>query len=95
MIEYLYNAIRATAGKDISIAAKITTESGATLTDICSLMLSNDKGELISSVAGSLVDDAWQFTIPAEITKGLNGRYWYCFCTSDTNLCFKQPIYLV
>lgn len=40
-------------------------------------------------------DFIWEFRVPAEITMGLKGRYWYSIMNSDSNLCFKQPIYLV
>lgn len=40
-------------------------------------------------------DFIWEFRVPAEITMGLKGRYWYYIMNSDSNLCFKQPIYLV
>ena len=94
MIEYLYNAVRATAGEDICICAKITDDFGECVTDTCSLMLHDDK-DLIVSVEGELLDEAWDFVIPANVTANLHGRFWYCICCGNTNLCFKQPIYLI
>lgn len=98
MIEYLYDAIRATAGQDITITAEITNDEGEQLTEACHLMLYGiDKESLITTVNGEYFeeDSEWRFTIPGEATKGLSGRYWYCICYHDINLCFKEPIYLV
>lgn len=94
MIEYLYDAIRATAGEAITIAAEITNENGDCITEQCGLMLSDDNG-LIVKVNGSLVNDTWNFIISAEATANLHGRYWYCICKNNKSLCFKQPIYLI
>lgn len=98
MIEYLYDAIRAAAGNDITITAEITNDEGEELTDACSLMLHDvDKETLITMVPGEYFaeDGEWRFTIPGEVTKGLSGRFWYCICYHDVSLCFKEPIYLV
>lgn len=95
MIEYLYNAIRATAAEDITIAAKITDEYGQTIENDCHLNLYDDEG-IITTVNGTLEAGMWEFTIPAEATTNLRGRYWYCLCDDKhTKLNFKQPIYLV
>lgn len=96
MVEYLFNAVRAVAGQDITIAARITDDSGTPITDSCGLMFHGDN-DLITMVSGVYYTDEqlWQFTIAAEVTEGLQGRYWYCFCENGNNLCFKQPIYLV
>jgi hypothetical protein len=94
MIEYLYDAIRATAGEPITIAAEITDDNGECITDNCGLMLHNDN-EMIIKVNGSLDGDIWSFVIPAEATKGLVGRYWYCICKDNQSLCFRQPLYLI
>lgn len=96
MIEYLYNAIRATAGQDITIAARIT-EKNEDITTGCGLMLHDKKGGLLTTVDGNYTEaeGIWNFTITADVTSGLKGRYWYCICHDNSNLCFKQPIYLV
>ncbi len=95
MIEYLYDAIRATAGEDITIAASITDETGEAFTGECHLMLFDDLA-LIDTVKGLTFDNkTWDFHIPADTTRGRLGRYWYCICAEDVALCFKQPIYLI
>lgn len=95
MIEYLFNAIRAVAGEEITVAAKITDESGALITNGCSLMLHlNDKEVKVEGAYYSDIE-CWQFVIPAEATVGYNGRFWYCFKQEGANLCFDEPIYLV
>lgn len=96
MIEYLYNAIRATAGEDISIAAKIVSDSGIPVENSCHLVLYDNQDNILTKIDGALIDETWQFTIPAAITADIRGRYWYCICNETHNkLSFKQPIYLV
>lgn len=97
MIEYLHNAIRAVAGQDIGIAATITNdETGDYITNDCSLMLHDKDKNMLYEAKGNYLDEVsmWQFTIPATITTGLSGRYWYCIQNAGNNLCFLEPIYL-
>lgn len=95
MIEYLYDAIKATAGEKISITAEITDEAGVPVSQGCHIDLYDDNG-MIATVGGTYVDGLWEFTIPAETTTNLTGRYWYCVCNENhIKLNFKQPIYLV
>lgn len=94
MIEYLFNAIRATAGEDICICAKITDDNGTPIDAGCALRFYDDEG-MLARVEGTLTGDVWSFTIPKEKTEGLKGRYWYCFCDGEKTLCFKQALYLV
>lgn len=92
MIEYLYDAIRASQNEDITIVAKITDDEGNVITDVCSLSIHDDEKHLMK-IEGTLVDGLWEFTIPAMSFKG---RYWYCICKNEGDtLCFKQPIYFV
>lgn len=96
MIEYLYDAIRATANTDTEITARITGDDGNAITSDCSLMLHNDKEEMIATIKGKYNEEeqTWLFVIPKDTTKGCEcKRYWYCICHEDSNLCFKQPIY--
>lgn len=96
MIEYLYNAIRATAGTPITIAAIITDDADSPIEEGCSLVLHNDS-EMIAMVEGVYNSDlaTWEFTLEPEITADLCGRFWYCIKHNDEMLCFKEPIYLV
>lgn len=97
MVEYLYNAIRATAGDNIELAAIIQTASGESVTEGCHIMLfDTDETTLIATFDGEYIGgskDYWQFTIPAETTANRLGRYWYRICAENGSLCFKQPIY--
>lgn len=97
MIEYLYNAIRATAGQDIAIEARITDEDGNVLTESCGFMLHDKNKDMIIDVDGEYLEeeDVWRFIVPAYVTEGLKGRYWYCICHAGQSVCFYQPIYLV
>ena len=92
MIEYLYDAIRATSGDDIGIAANITDETGE---ENCNLKLFDEKDNLIATVDGIKIDDFWDFTIPKVITSELHGRYFYCIYNKTEKMQFKQPIYFV
>lgn len=96
MIEYLYDCIRATNGEDVEICAIIEDDSGTAVTEGCGLRLFNDTVEtMLYRAEGVYSNDMWTFVLPADITEGLKGRYWYCFCQGDRTLCFKQPIYFV
>ena len=94
MLEYLYDAIRATAGSDIQIAAKVFDDLGNPIVEGCEFVLHIDDETMIT-VGGDYVDDTWVFPIPAEFTKDLKGRYWYCMKHHSEQLCFKQAIYFV
>lgn len=95
MVEYIYDAIKAVAGQEIGVSARITDDSGS-IAENCRLVLHDDKNE-IGSVEGLYLpeDELWAFVIPAEMTAGRTGRYWYCIQHENLNMCFKQPIYLV
>lgn len=93
MIEYLYDCVRATAGQDICICAVITDDAGDAITEGCSFMIHDDNNVLVE-VDGVYNGELWSFDVPAEDTKGLHGRYWYCISRANSNLCFKTPIYL-
>lgn len=55
----------------------------------------SDEEEIITVPGDYLAElQMWQFTIPAEATQGLSGRYWYDVRHGSDNLCFKQPLYL-
>lgn len=93
-IEYLYDCIRATSGEDINICAVITDENGTNITENCYVMLYDDL-MLLATINGVYNGEEWEFNIPADITSGRVGRYWYCICSNNNSLSFKQPIYLI
>ena len=97
MIEYLYDAIRASSGQNINIYADITDDNGNPIAEGCRLNLFSPDKEFIASFEGVIDENLgeWKFSIPAEATTGLKGRYFYCISYFNTSLCFKQPIYLV
>lgn len=96
MLEYLYNMIRATAGENADVCAVIEDDSGTPVTEGCGLcVFENTDDTIICDIDGVYADGMWTFTIPAEITEGLKGKYWYCFSQNERTLCFKQPIYFV
>lgn len=96
MIEYLLNAIRMTAGEENAVFARISEDTDPISTG-CSFALHAQDGSMLAAVPGEYMelDNLWKFTIPAELTKGLSGRYWYCFQHEGQSLCFQEPLYLV
>ena len=95
MIEYLYDAIRATSGEDLVIDAVITETDGTPVDNKCALML-HSENEMIGSYAGKYYGrGVWEFVIPTAETAGMSGRYYYSICENDNKLCFKQPIYFM
>lgn len=98
MVEYLYDCIRAVPSQDIVINAYITDEQENIITQNCKLVVyDKDANEMLFMVEGVYLPESlnWEFTIPAENTNGLSGRYWYYIMQNESPLCFKQPIYFV
>lgn len=91
-VEYIRDIIRITAGEDADIGAVITDEEGVAVTDDVSLMLHLEE---VYTIEGVYSEECWTFTIPAEMTQGLKGKYHYCICQGDSTLCFKTPLYLM
>lgn len=97
MIEYLYDAIRATGGQDIVVSAVIVDVNNTPIPSGCTLSLYDDRAEIYQVEGDYYLDNnEWQFVLPADATKDLpKGRYWYCVCYNSQGLNFKQPLYLV
>lgn len=97
MIEYLHDAIRASANEDIEITAILTDGLGLPIAEECyfNLFLEQGGGPLIT-VPGTFIEElgTWEFTVPAAEIKGMEGRYWYSISHENESLSFKQPIYL-
>lgn len=95
MIEYIYDVIKASAGEEVTITSKITDDTGQLYTDACTLCLF-DGEEKIAVINGAYENEVYCFTIPASMTTGLKGRYWYKVCDcNDISFNFKNPIYFV
>lgn len=95
MVEYLLNAIRATAGEDATIIANIA-EDGVDITTGCGIMLHIDESKVLHFEGEyDTESELWFFTIPGDVSKGLEGRYFYCLCKDNNTLCFKEPIYFI
>lgn len=93
MIEYLLDAIRATAGTDNEVTARILLDDGTPITEGCEFIIHD--GDRHLSFDGVYEDEIWKFAIPAEATKDFKGRYMYCIKHYDEQLCFQQPLYFV
>lgn len=94
MTEFLYNAIKCVAGEDINIAAEITDAMENPITSGCSVVFIDKDFSTIGEYNGVYSNSAWTFTIPAEVTKGMEGRYWYRIKLKDESLSFAAPIYM-
>ena len=92
--EFLYDAIKAVAGEDINIGAQITDVEGNNITSGCSLIFIDKDLNTIAEYAGTYADAEWTFVIPAEATKGMEGRYWYRIKYNGGALSFAAPIYM-
>ena len=96
MVEYLHDAIRATAGRDINIIARVLDEFGNEVSDNVLLAIyDKDSKEKLMEIAATDGGDSLIFAIAAETTKELKGRYWYSIKHNNEDLCFLQPIYFV
>ena len=93
MVEYIYDAIKATAGENASIVAKITNYDGSNI-ERCDMYIFDNNSEIFS-VAGSFDGELWTFNISGQLTDGLKGRYWYEINNGGYSISFKQPIYFV
>lgn len=96
MVEYIYDAIKASANTEAQIAAVITGDEGEAITEGCSIKLFSDE-ELLYENKGNYFNETWFFSIPAKVTSKLHGRYWYYIYDDINNKClnFKQPFYIV
>ena len=94
MVELLYDAVKAISGEDINILAEITDSDNKDIETGCSLIFINKDFATIGEYEGTYANGAWTFTIPAEATKGLDGRYWYRIRFNGGALSFAAPIYM-
>ena len=94
MIEYIYDAIKAAPGSAVTVSAKISDNEGNPITEGISFFLHDKEEKVIAEIEGEYFEDTWFFTIPAKVTEGLRGRYWYCIRKGEEHLCFMKPFYL-
>ena len=99
MVEYLYDAIRCSAGTYNMVNAYITDESDNLITEGCYFVIHSTGlvDEIVARIEGKYDSElgVWEFHIGPEVSNELRGRYMYCIMKDDTNLCFKQPIYFM
>lgn len=96
MIEYLYDAVRASDGEDMTITATIRDNDGTTITDGCALRIFDEGGALIEEVGGTYYTDAarWEFKFTFPTHKA-RARYFYTIAHNGEDMNFKARIYLV
>ena len=96
MIEYLYDAVRASDGADMTITVTIRDNDGTTITDGCALRIFDEDGALIEAVDGPYYTDvatwAFKFTLP---THKARARYFYTIAHNGEDMNFKARIYVV
>ena len=96
MIEYVYDAVRASDGEDVTITATIRENDGTTITDGCALRIFDEGGALIEEVGGTYYTDVnrceFNFTFP---TYKARARYFYTIAHNGEDINFKARIYVV
>jgi hypothetical protein len=93
MIEYIYDAIRATHGDDIEIAVKITESDGSVMASGSFIEVYDNDNHIVAFGEAEFNGEVYNFVIPAlENT----GRYFYVIKdVMGEALSFKQPLYVV
>ena len=96
MIEYLYDAVRASDGEDMTITATIRDNDGTTITDGCALRIFDEDGALIEEVGGTYYTDCgrWEFKFNFPTHKA-RARYFYTIAHNGEEINFKARIYVV
>lgn len=96
MVEYLYDAVRGISGENIEIVAEITDTDGKNIESGCSLLvIDKDNTPLLNkNIDGIYLNETWTFTIPADITYYMDGRYWYRIQCKGESLSFDAPLYV-
>lgn len=94
MIEYIYDALKVTAGQGFTVGAQITDDDGELIRSGCYMTIYNDE-EMFVKVNGIFDGTAWNFQVPAEAVQGLEGRFWYCISHLGSDISFKQPLYFM
>lgn len=95
MVEYIYDVIKMTSGENNEITAIITDDEEDPITEGVDFFLYDKDGQVMSIINGIFEEGyLWHFLIPAEITKGLKGRFWYSIKSVNGDLCFMKPFYL-
>lgn len=96
MIEYLYDAVRTSNKKNMTITAKITENDGTVITDGCVLRVFDNEGAQVLEEEGTYYSDVqeWEFKFELPYNSARN-RYFYTISHNGIDLAFKAPIYLV
>lgn len=97
-VEYIADLIKGQSGTPMDIAAWITDENEAPITEGCKLILLDIEDELIAESVG--VYDAeemiWHFHLEPEDTADYRGKFWYAIVEEPNNkLSFQKPFYLM
>ena len=96
MIEYLYDAVRASDGEDMTITATIRDNDGTTITDGCALRIFDEGGALIEEVGGTYYAgvERWEFKFTFPTHKA-RARYFYTIAHNGEDINFEARIYVV
>ena len=98
MVDYLYDVIKAVAGEELQIAAVITDENGADVSEGCVLVLAfgqhaEPHAQFDGTFTASNKGGFWSFVVPAAATKG-ERKLWYKVMKDGESLSFYRPLYL-
>lgn len=92
MIEYLHRAVKATAGKEVVITAKILDDN---ITTDCKLCLYDDKKEINTfDNYYDMDNETLYFILPADAFPH-TGRYFYTICHYGASITNKEPLYIL
>ena len=95
-VEYIDSIIKVSGGANALIGANIVDTSGNQVSEKSHLMLFYPQDELQATVNGTIADDGvHEYLVPASLTEGVKGKWWYCVCVNNEPICFKQPFYIV
>lgn len=85
---------QASSGQDITILADITDAEGAKIARECFIELWQGNNAIYKA-NGAYNGEIWAFTIPADVTIDLHGRFFYAISNNEHNLCEIKPIYII
>lgn len=99
MTDYIYDEIKVSADSDFTISISFEDEAGETIQfDEVYMKLFDDNKNVITDVKATVnAEDKtkYDFYFTADSVKGLKGRYFYTFHTSDEDVIFPAAIYFI
>ena len=91
---YLHDVKQAASGQDVNINVYMTDENGAHITSDSFIELWNGVLMLYKG-KGEYNGTYWTFTIPADVTMVLHGRYYYAICNEEHDINDITTLYII